>query len=186
VLAARPVALEPKLAKAAGLLGVLLAVVVGGPLVDAALLSSGGPVVQVTPDVRLAPLPGWRLAGTQQGQRPALLTRGSGSLEVRSAATAAGAAALASGYLRERLAPISANLVVADRELVPLDAGLALRVAYRGQFGGGGRRGALAGEVTALVSPAGTGVVFDAWATDDTYPYERDDAAAMIRRAQVG
>jgi hypothetical protein len=185
VLAARPVALAPKLAKAAALLAVLLAVVVGGPLVDAALLASGGPVVQVTPEVRLGPLPGWRLAAAQEGQRPALLTRGSGSLQVRSAATGADAASLAIAYLRERLAPISANLVVADGELVPLGAGLALRVAYRGQFGAGGRRGALAGEVTALVSAAGTGVVFDAWAMDDTYPYERDDVAAMIRRAEV-
>ena len=62
---------------------------------------------------------------------------------------------------------------------------LAERIAYRGQFDAGDRHGALVGEVTALVSAAGTGVVFDAWAMADTYQYERQDAAAMIQRAQV-
>ena len=93
---------------------------------------------------------------------------------------------LASNYLRDRLAPISANLLVAGAEVVPLAAGLlAERIVYRGQFDAGDRHGPLAGEVTALVSPAGTGVVFDAWAMADTYQYEREDAAAMVKRAQV-
>ncbi len=165
---------------------VLLAVVLGGPVVDAALLSSGGPPVEVTPSVRLAPLPGWRLAAAQDGRRPALLTRGSGNLAVLSTPDASDVGALASNYLRDRLAPISANLLVASAEVVPLTAGLlAERIAYRGQFDAGDRHGALAGEVTALVSAAGTGVVFDAWAMADTYQYERQDAAAMIQRAQV-
>jgi hypothetical protein len=185
VLAPRPVALGPKLAKAAGLLAVLLAVVLGGPLVDGALLSEAGPPLPVTPDVRLAPLPGWRLAVAQDGQRPALLTRGSGSLAVLSSAGGADPAALVGAYLRERLAPAGADLLVADAEPVLAAGVVAERVAYRGQFDAGDRHGALAGEVTALVSPAGTSVVFDAWAMADTYPYERQDAAAMIARAQV-
>jgi hypothetical protein len=39
-----------------------------------------------------------------------------------------------------------------------------------------------AGEVTTLVSSLGTGVVFDAWAEADVYPYERGDARAMVAR----
>ena len=185
MLAPRPVALGPKLAKAAGLLGVLLAVVLGGPLVEGALLSEAGPPVQVAPDVRLAPLSGWRLAAAQGGARPALLTRGSGNLAVLEAATGGDTAALLGAYLRERLKPASADLLVGDVEPVLAAGVVAARVAYRGQFDAADRRGALAGELTALVSPAGTGVVFDAWAMADTYPYERQDAAAMIAHAQV-
>jgi len=178
--------LAPKLAKAAGLFGVLLAVVLGGPVVDAALLAPAGAAVQVTPDVRLAPLSGWRLVGVQEGARPALLTRGSGNLAVLSLATGAGPQEVAHAYLRDYLAPVSASLVVSAAERVRLASGLeAERLAYRGQFDGGDRGGALAGEVTALVSPRGAGVVFDAWALPDVYPYERGDVRAMIQRAGV-
>jgi hypothetical protein len=104
---------------------------------------------------------------------------------VLSAAGGGDPAALAGAYLRERLEPASADLLVADARPVLAGGVVAERVAYRGQFDAGERNGALAGEVTALVSPAGTGVVFDAWAIADTYPYERQDAAAMIARAQV-
>ena len=151
MLAARPLGFGPKLAKTAGLLGVLAVVVAGGPLVDAALL-----------------------------------TRGSGSLAVLSVATGVDQRELADAYVREYLAPASANLVVTAAELVPLGRSrLARRFAYRGQFEGAKRRGGLAGEVTTLVSPLGTGVVFDAWAEADVYPYERGDARAMVARAAV-
>ena len=186
MLAARPLGLGPKLAKTAGLLGVLVVVVAGGPLVDAVLLAPAGTPVQVTPAVRLAPLGGWRLAATQQGGRPALLTRGSGSLAVLSVATGVSQRELADAYVREYLAPACANLVVTAPELVPLGRSrLARRFAYRGQFDGAERHGGLAGEVTTLVSPLGTGVVFDAWAEADVFPFERGDARAMVARAVV-
>jgi hypothetical protein len=97
---------------------VLVAVVAGGPLVDAALLAPAGTPLQVTPAVRLAPLGGWRLAATQRGGRPALLTRGSGSLAVLSVATGVDQRELADAYVREYLAPASANLVVTAAQLV--------------------------------------------------------------------
>jgi hypothetical protein len=187
VLAARPLGLGAKLAKAAGLLAVLVAVVAGGPLVDAALLAPAGPALQVTSAVRLAPLGGWRLAAIQEGGRPALLTRGSGSLAVLSIATGLDQRQLADAYMREYLAPASANLVVTEAELVSLGPDrLARRFAYRGRFEGPDRHGGLAGEVTTVVSPLGSGVVFDAWAEADVYPYERGDAGVMVARAVVG
>jgi len=172
--------------RAACLLGVLIVVVLGGPLVDAALRVPVGPPLDLAPGVRLAPLSGWRLASPQRGERPALLTRGSGNLAVLSVAGGAGPDALARQYLRAYLEPASANLVVAPAEPVLLPSGLAgARIAYRGDFDGGGRGGPLAGEVTALASARGTAVVFDAWALPDVYDYEREDVRSMIERAEV-
>jgi hypothetical protein len=177
-----------RLLKTACLLGVLAVVVVGGPLVDAALRVPAGPPLDLAPGVRLPPLSGWRLAGPQRDGRPALLTRGSASLAVLSVpAAGAGPGALAGRYLRARLRPASDNLMVSAAEPLLLGQGslLGARVAYRGDFDGLGRDGALVGEVTAVVSPLGTGVVFDARALPDIYDYERDDVRAMIERTQV-
>jgi hypothetical protein len=185
------VAAARRLAKTALLLSVLAVVVVGGPLVDAALRVPAGPPLDLAPGVRLAPLSGWRLASAQRDGRPALLTRGSASLAVLSVPAggpgAGGPVALAARYLRARLEPASANLMVGDAEPLLLGGGrlVGARVAYRGDFDGLGRDGALVGEVTAVVSPHGTGVVFDAWALPDIYDYERDDVRAMLERAQV-
>jgi hypothetical protein len=165
---------------------VLGVIVLGGPLVDAPLRVPAGPPLDLAPGVRLLPLSGWSLARAQFEGRPALLTRGSANLEVLSLPGEEGIDELARGYLSEYLEPAAIDVVIEPAEPVLLASGLAgARIAYRGEFDGDDRAGTLAGEVTALVSPRGTGVIFDAFALDSVYDYERDDVRTMIERAEV-
>jgi hypothetical protein len=172
--------------QSACLVGVLAVIVLGGPLVDTALRAPAGPPLDLAPGVRLPPLSGWRLARAQFEERPALLTRGSANLEVLSLPGDAGPDELARGYLSDYLEPAAIDVVIEPAEPVLLASGLGgARIAYRGEFDGPDRGGTLAGEITALVSPSGTGVIFDAFALDSVYDYERDDVRTMIERARV-
>jgi hypothetical protein len=177
-----------------GVLLVLGVVVVGGPLTQAALSIPTEPPVQLR-GVRVQPLSGWQVRTAQQGDA-ALLTRGSGNLGVLSvvgdpaglaAARRQGPAGLAAWYLERQLAPHTRRLAVGKRRAVRLASGLSgVRVAYQAERPGGGQVGALTGEVTAVVGAGGVGVVFDAWALPETFPYERGDVDHMIATAQVG
>jgi hypothetical protein len=67
---------------------------------------------------------------------------------------------------------------------VRLDSGLTgSRIAYVGVFGD--VQTPVEGEITAVVSPTGTGVVFDAWAPSGQLRMALDDLHAMIERAAL-
>ena len=66
-----------------------------------------------------------------------------------------------------------------------LRSGLAgVRIRYIGQFGRA--QVSIEGEVTAIVSPAGVGAIFDAWSPEGLLQYVIDDIHRMIDRAEVG
>ena len=182
------------------LLALLGVVVLGGRLLAAALLLRDGRPLRVAPAVRLRPLPGWHLASAQAGTRPGLLTRGSANLAVLATGPRGSADQLAGWYLEHELRP-RASATIVWRPLGPVRAAgrVGAGFGYRGEFAGPDRAGPVSGEVVVLAggvaagsgAPAGYGgaaggIVFDAWAPPDVYPYERRDARTMLARAQVG
>jgi hypothetical protein len=168
---------------ALGVTALLAFVVLGGYVVGGALSQPAGPTVDVGGVVRLQPLSGWELAG-RSGDR-VHLTRGSGSLEVVVGPFSGSAQDLAAEYVRRSLEPDADRLSVSsDTEPVRLASGLTgVRLTYVGRFGRS--QTPIDGEVTAVVSPSGVGVVFDAWGPTGTLRYIADDARAMADAAQV-
>jgi hypothetical protein len=162
------------------LLALLGLVVLGGQLLASALLLPDGRPLDVAPAVRLRPPSGWRLVARQAGTRPALLTRGSANLAVLATGEHGDAGQLAGWYLEHELRPRAAT-AIAWRPLgrVRAAGGDGLAFDYRGELAGD-RRGPVSGEVVVAA-----GVVFDAWALPDVFPYERHDVRAIVEHAQV-
>jgi hypothetical protein len=166
------------------LIPVLVAVVFGGYVVDGALSSREGGVVVVGSFVRLRPAPGWVVdpsVGDASGVR---LTRGNGHLDVLAGPFDGSAEALLRTYVRGSLEPQAEQLSVSDPERVALASGaVGLRVAYVGMFQDVAVP--IEGELTATVTEAGTGVMFDGWAPSGQLRAVRDDVVSMIDAAEV-
>ncbi len=83
------------------------------------------------------------------------------------------------------LTPDSQQLSVSRQfEPVALNSGLTgVRIAYVGLFGRA--HASIEGEVTAVVSPSGVGVIFDGWAPNGLLQYVSDDLHEMIDSAEV-
>lgn len=174
-------ALALTLAVAATIAGTLF----GGYVVGGAVAVPTGPPVDVAGAVRVQPLAGWEVAARFEDPAGVRLTRGNGSLDVVTVPFEGGADALASLYVTEVLEPEARQLSVSRQaEQVTLASGLSgVRVAYVGQFG----RAAvpIEGEVTAVVSPSGVGVVFDGWSPEGVLRYTVEDMRDMIEGAEV-
>jgi len=160
-------------------------VVLGGYVTAAALSTPAGPPVLVGGAVRVAPPSGWEVAGRSTSPPGVRLTRGNGNLDVLAVPSGGDALALVDGYVERVLRPNAERLSVSPRyEEVRLRSGLpGVRVSYLGAFGRG--QTPIEGEVTAVVSPDGVGVVFDGWAPRGLLPYVKDDIDRMIDTAEV-
>ncbi len=168
--------------------GVILAVVLGGYVVAGALSEPAGAPVDVAGVVRVHPLSGWALArrGSIAGVPFAQVTRGSGTLLIAALPGRGGdAERLATDYARLVLSKELSQLST-SKELDPvtLRSGLhGVRFAYVGVVADTGA--SVEGEVTAVVSPAGNGVVFDGWGPAGLLSFVRADIDTMIANAEV-
>lgn len=164
---------------------VLLVVVFGGYAVGGALSRPTGPPVEIAGVVRVQPLSGWEEAGRFTDPAGVRLTRGGANLDVVAVAFDGSAEDLARWYVQRILEPEAERLSVSPQaEHVRLASGLeGARVAYVGLFGKA--LVPIEGEVTAVVSPSGTGVVFDAWGAEGVLRYVLEDVRAMIDDVEV-
>lgn len=167
------------------LAAVLAAVTSGGYLTSDALGEIQGGAVAVGTSVRVTPLPGWELAGRSTGPDHIRLTSGSTSLDVFAFPFDGTDVDLLGRYVDDILEPDAEQLRVSEEiERVRLASGLTgSRIAYVGLFGD--VQAPIEGEVTAVVSPSGEGVIFDGWAPAGQLQFEIDEIDAMIDRAEI-
>ena len=169
-------------------LGVILVVVLGGYVTAAALSEPAGAPVSVDGVVTVQPLSGWEVADTRPvGGLPfARLTRGGGNLDVVVVPSYGGTASgLADDYVERVLKRQLSRLSVSGRlDHVALDDGLeGVRFRYVGVTDTGA---SIEGEVTAVVTATGDGVVFDGWAPQGLLAYVDGDLHTMIDGATFG
>jgi hypothetical protein len=176
-----PRALVATLAVAAA----IAVVVFGGFVVGGALSRTQGEAVDVAGVVRVHPLSGWEIAGRSQEPPRVRLTRGGGNLDVVAVSFGGSAADLASEYVRSVLEPEAQQLSMSRETLsVTLTSGLqGVRLTYVGLFGKA--QVPIEGEVTAVVSPSGVGVVFDGWGAKGVLRFVVEDVHAMIETAEI-
>ena len=170
-----------------GVLTVLAVVVFGGYVVAAALSVQTGPPVDVAGVVRMSPLSGWEVAGRRANPPGARLTRGSGNLDVFVFRPAGGDPTdLLRAYVTQLLEPHARQLSVSPQtQAVSLRSSLrGVRASYVGQFFGKGAA-PIEGELTAVISPSGAGVVFDGWAHEGLLDFVLGDIDAMVNSAEV-
>jgi len=161
------------------------AVVFGGYAVGGALSRPAGPPVGVAGAVAIQPLSGWEPAGRFDEPAGVRLTRGAGNLDVVAVPFTGDAEALVGEYVRTVLEPGAERLSVSRRvEHVRTASGLpGARIAYVGLFGRA--LTPIEGEITAIVSPSGVGVVTDGWGPEGVLRYIRGDVRAMTDAAEV-
>lgn len=163
---------------------VLAVVVFGGYVTAGALSSRTGAAVDLAGLARVTPLSGWEPAGRSSDPSGVRLTRGSGTLDVFAGSFADAADDLMREYVVESLERQAEQLSVSQVEAVELASGLrGVRVSYVGTF-----RDVpvpIEGEVTAVVSESGVGVIFDGWAPSGQLQSVRDDVRTMIETAEL-
>ena len=167
------------------LVAVMTGVVSGGYLASDALGETSGETVTVSASVRITPLPGWVLA-ERFGDPPGIrLTSGSTSLDVATIPFTGTDVDLLALYMDEVLQPDAEQFQVSEEvEPIRLASGLTgTRIAYVGLFGD--VQAPVEGEVTAVVSPSGAGVIFDGWAPAGQLQFEIDEIDEMIERAEI-
>ena len=167
------------------LAAVLAAVTSGGYLTSDALGEIQGGAVTVGTSVRVTQLPGWELAGRSTDPDRIRLTSGSTSLDVAAFPFDGTDVDLLGRYVDDVLEPDAEQFRVAEEvEPVRLASGPAgSRIAYVGLFGD--VQAPIEGEVTAVVSPSGQGVIFDGWAPGGQLQFEIDEIDEMIERAEI-
>jgi hypothetical protein len=167
------------------LTAVLAAVTSGGYLTSDALGEVRGGAVAVGTSVRVTPFPGWELAGRWTHPDRIRLTSGSTSLDVAAFPFDGTDVDLLGWYVDNILEPDAEQFRVSEEvEPVRLASGLTgSRIAYVGLFGD--VQAPIEGEVTAVVSPTGQGVIFDGWAPAGQLQFEIDEIDAMIERAEI-
>ncbi len=165
---------------------VIVVVVLGGYVTAGALAGGGDAARTVGGAVTVRPASGW-VAVDDPGDpgTEARFTRGSATLDVFAGPAGGDARALAEAYVRGSLDPNSTRLTVpppAGWVTVPLAGGLTgVRLGYIGVFDQSGVP--IEGEVTAVITPGGAGVVFDGWAPQGQLRFGLDDVQAMIEGA---
>jgi len=167
------------------LVAVMTGVVSGGYVTSDALGETSGETVMVSASVQITPLPGWVLA-ERFGDPPGIrLTSGSTSLDVATIPFTETDVDLLASYVGEVLEPDAEQLQVSEEaESIRLASGLTgTRIAYVGLFGD--VQAPVEGEVTAVVSPSGTGVIFDGWAPAGQLQFEIDEIDEMIEGAEI-
>lgn len=174
---------------ALAVLGVVLAVTLGGFVVAAALAEPAGRAVSIPGAVSVQPLSGWEPSqpGTLGGRPFVRLTRGNGALAAVAWGQAPGDAETLAIAVRDDLLGESLDRLTVSETLTPvaLDQGLE---GQRFNFTGVDRDSgsAVEGEVTAVVDATGQGVVFVGLAPEGLLAFIDGDLHTMIERATVG
>ena len=167
------------------LVAVMTGVVSGGYLTSDALGETSAGTVTVSASVRITPLPGWVLA-ERFGDPPGIrLTSGSTSLDVATIPFTGTDVDLLASYVNQVLEPDAEQFQVSEEvEPIRLASGLTgTRIAYVGLFGD--VQAPIEGEVTAVVSPSGAGVIFNGWAPAGQLQFEIDEIDEMIEHAEI-
>ncbi len=168
---------------------VLVAVVFGGYFVAGMLSVPAGPPVIVGSSVAVSPLSGWTATPLEPspvtGVPAERLSRGTGTLDVLAPIPSSDPADLLKRYVSNVLEPDSEQLRVSeDIQTRALPSGdTAARVRYDGMFTNVPTR--IEGELTAVVSPDGTGVIFDGWGPEGLFGYALQDIRQMVAGAEV-
>jgi hypothetical protein len=140
-----------------------------------------GSAVEVAQGVTIKPVTGWEVVGPIGDPadilRGVVLQGGSGRLLVGVPAGSGTPEELAAYYVTNYLEPQASQLSVGNPEPVSLPAGPAVSVSYVGAFEGAATP--IEGEVIAIVSPTGTGVALDGWASQGAYGAVQEQVAAM-------
>jgi hypothetical protein len=163
----------------------LVGIVSGGYVAADALGGVGGETVVVSPSVTVTALPGWELADRFEGPTGIRLTKGGASLDVASLPFTGSSEGLVAAYVENILEPEAEQVRVSETvEGVVLESGqVGARITYVGLFGD--VQAPIEGEVTAVVTPDGLGVIFDGWAPSGQLQFAIDDIHTMIRRAEI-
>lgn len=163
----------------------LVGIVSGGYVTSDALGGVGGETVVVSSSVTVTALPGWELADRFEGPTGIRLTNGGASLDVASLPFTGSSEALLAAYVENILEPGAEQFRVSETVGgVVLDSGqVGARITYVGLFGD--VQAPIEGEVTAVVTPDGLGVIFDGWAPSGQLQFAIDDIHTMIRRAEI-
>jgi hypothetical protein len=164
---------------------VMVGIVSGGYVTADALGRAGGDTVVVSPSVTVTALPGWELAGRFEGPTGVRLSKGSASLDVATLPFTGSSEGLLAAYIENVLEPGAEQFRVSETvEGVVLDSGqFGARINYVGLFGD--VQAPIEGEVTAVVTPEGVGVIFDGWAPSGQLQFAIDDIHSMIRGARI-
>jgi hypothetical protein len=163
----------------------LVGIVSGGYVTADALGGVGGETVVVSPSVTVTALPGWELAERFEGPTGIRLTKGGASLDVASLPFTGSSEGLVAAYVENILEPGAEQFRVSETvEGVVLESGqVGARITYVGLFGD--VQAPIEGEVTAVVTRDGLGVIFDGWAPSGQLQFAIDDIHTMIRRAEI-
>jgi hypothetical protein len=164
---------------------VLVSIVAGGYVTADALGRVGGDTVVVSPSVTVTALPGWELAGRFTGPTGIRLSKGSASLDVATIPFTGSSEGLLAAYIENVLEPDAEQFRMSETvEGVVLDSGqVGARIAYVGLFGD--VQAPIEGEVTAVVTPEGEGVIFDGWGPSGQLQFAIDDIHTMIQTAKI-
>lgn len=167
------------------LAAVMVGIVSGGYLTSDALGRVGGQTVVVSASVSVTALPGWELADRFSDPTAIRLSKGSSSLDVATLPFTGTEIDLLRDWVENVLEPHAEQFRVSESvEQVTLDSGqTGARIAYVGLFGD--VQAPIEGEVTAVVSANGTGVIFDGWAPSGQLQFAIDDIETMVRRAEI-
>jgi hypothetical protein len=176
-----------------GVLAVILFTTFGGFVVGGEPTAAGqeitgdggerSPPITVGP-ITIHPEPGWSVAEQIPDPPQLRLTSGAAQLFVVIPPSESSPEGHLQSYVEEILEPQARQLSVSRVRRVELPFGqLASLLAYVGSFEG--VASPLEGEVLAVVSPAGTPVLFDGWAPKGLWVGARDEVRSMVATAEI-
>jgi hypothetical protein len=155
---------------------------------DAAADPANGarPPVVIVGTVSITPLEGWEAADRFDDPAGVRMTKGTASLDALGFSFEGSPEELFRAYVADVLTPQASQIQAAEElEIVHLDVGFtAVRGFYFGVFGE--RNASIEGELTTLLAPEGTGIVFDGWAETGSYQWVRDEVNSMVQALEVG
>lgn len=144
-----------------------------------------GPSILLAGGVSIAPIQGWQQEELPSENAGVRLTNGSGFLDAFFFSGGGSLEDLLNHYVDTQLLPAASSLQtspVAEPLLVGPSIS-AVRATYIGTFNG--VQFPIEGELTALVAPDGSGIVFDGWAQEGNLGYVLEDIRAMIQALEV-
>lgn len=146
----------------------------------------GARPVVILGNASITPLEGWEEAERFQDPDGVRLTKGAATLDAVGLPFRGTPEDLFNDYVANVLRPQASQIQTVEQlEIVHLDIGFtAVRGFYFGVFGE--RNASIEGELTTVLLPGGTGIVFDAWAEIGSYRSVRDEVDHMILGMRVG
>jgi hypothetical protein len=146
----------------------------------------GARPVVILGNASITPLEGWEEAERFQDPDGVRLTKGAATLDSVGLPFQGNPEDLFNDYVANVLRSQASQIKTAEQlEIVHLDIGFtAVRGFYFGVFGE--RNASIEGELTTVLIPGGTGIVFDGWAETGSYRFVRDEVDHMVQGMRVG